>query len=152
MEALTTDRMPTRQEINAYGEAARKIYEPFRSKLEAEHWGKYITIHPVNGDYAISRSHDAALNKMKKNILKWYFIPLESVIALLCILAGAALQMGNGREGTAMIKGKIKISLSNDEEPAIGTLLMQDSIVTLNFGTNKLTIEEYAKFKSNKRR
>jgi len=66
MEALTTDRLPTRQEINAYGEAARKIYEPFRSKLEAEHWGKYITIHPVNGDYAISRSHDAALNKMKK--------------------------------------------------------------------------------------
>jgi len=43
---------------------------------------------------------------------------------------------------------KIKISLSNDEEPAIGTLLMQDSIVTLNFGTNKLTIEEYAKFKT----
>jgi len=29
---------------------------------------------------------------------------------------------------------------------------MQDSIVTLNFGANKLTIEEYAKFNSNKRR
>jgi len=66
MEALTTDRMPTRQEINAYGEAARKIYEPFRSKLEAEHWGKYITINPVNGDYAIGRSLEAADNKLRK--------------------------------------------------------------------------------------
>lgn len=66
MEALTTDRLPTRQEIDAYGDAAEKIYEPLRPQLEAEHWGKYITIYPVNGDYAIGRTHRAALKKMQK--------------------------------------------------------------------------------------
>jgi hypothetical protein len=66
MEALTTDRLPTRKEIDAYGAAAEKIYQPLRSKLEAKHWGKYITIFPLNGDYAISRSHRAALKKMQK--------------------------------------------------------------------------------------
>jgi len=66
MEALTTDRLPTRREIDAYGEAAERIYEPLREKLEAEHWGKYITIYPVNGDYAIARTHRAAVKKMQK--------------------------------------------------------------------------------------
>lgn len=66
MEALTIDRLPSRQEIDAYGAAAEKIYQSLRSKLEAEHWGKYITIFPINGDYAISRSHRAALKKMQK--------------------------------------------------------------------------------------
>ncbi|MDZ7290214.1 MAG: hypothetical protein ONB44_13010 [candidate division KSB1 bacterium] len=66
MEALTTDRLPTREEIDAYGEAADKIYEKLRPQLEAEHWGKYITINPVNGDYAISRTLEAADNKLRK--------------------------------------------------------------------------------------
>lgn len=66
MEALTTDRLPTRKEIDAYGEAAERIYEALRQKLEAEHWGKYIAIHPINGDYAIGRTDDAALNKMRQ--------------------------------------------------------------------------------------
>ncbi len=65
MEALTTDRLPTRQEIDAYGDAAEKIYEPLRPKLEAEHWGKYITIFLVNGDYAIGRTLRASINKMR---------------------------------------------------------------------------------------
>ncbi len=66
MEALTTDRLPTRQEIDAYGAAAEKIYQSLRPKLEAEHWGKYITIHPINGDYELGRTHRAALRKMQK--------------------------------------------------------------------------------------
>ena len=69
MEALTTDRLPTRQEIDAYGDAAEKIYEPLRPELEAKHWGKYITIYPVNGDYAIGRTLEASLNKMRRKYL-----------------------------------------------------------------------------------
>ena len=74
----------------------------------------------------------------------------------------ASLDYANGEKADEPIcharvlwHGKWKrttIALSKDEEPAIGTRLMQDLVVTLNFGTNKLTIEEYAKFKSNKRR
>lgn len=66
MEALTTERLPTRKEIDAYGEAAEKIYEPLRPAMEAKHWGKYITIHPMNGDYAIGRTLDASINKMRR--------------------------------------------------------------------------------------
>jgi hypothetical protein len=66
MEALTTDRLPTRKEIDAYGAAAEKIYAPLRPKLEAEHWGKYIAIHPVTGDYAIGRTLNAADKKLRK--------------------------------------------------------------------------------------
>jgi len=66
MEALTSDRLPTRREIDRYGAAADRFYEKLRPKLEAEHWGKYITIYPVNGDYAIGRTLEAAYNKMSK--------------------------------------------------------------------------------------
>jgi hypothetical protein len=66
MEALTVDRLATREEIDAYGDAAEKIYEPLRPELEAKHWGKYITIHPVTGDYAIGRTLDASLHKMRQ--------------------------------------------------------------------------------------
>jgi hypothetical protein len=58
--------MPTRREIDAYGKAADKIYAPLRPKLEAEHWGKYITIHPVTGDYAIGGTLNAADKKLRK--------------------------------------------------------------------------------------
>jgi hypothetical protein len=66
MEALTTDRLPTRQEIDAYGAAAEKIYEALRPELEAKHWGKYITIHPVTGDYAIGRTLRSSDKKLRK--------------------------------------------------------------------------------------
>jgi hypothetical protein len=66
MEALTTDRLATRQEIDAYGDAAEKIYAPLRPELEAKHWGEYIAIFPVNGDYAIGRTLDAADKKLRK--------------------------------------------------------------------------------------
>lgn len=66
MRALTTDRLPSREEIEAYSAAAEKIYQPLRESLEAEHWGKYITIYPVNGDYAVSRSHRSAVKTMQK--------------------------------------------------------------------------------------
>jgi hypothetical protein len=66
MEALTIDRLPSRREIDAYGDAAEKIYEPLRPELEAKHWGKYITIYPVNGDYALGRTLRASVDKMRK--------------------------------------------------------------------------------------
>jgi len=66
MEALTIDRLPSRQEIDAYGDAAEKIFEPLRPQLEAEHWGKYIAIYPINGDYAIGRTLDAADKKLRQ--------------------------------------------------------------------------------------
>jgi hypothetical protein len=66
MEALTTDRVPTQREIDAYGEAAEKIYEPLRKKLETGHWGEYITIHPLNGDYAVAPMHRAAVEEMRR--------------------------------------------------------------------------------------
>jgi hypothetical protein len=65
-EQTTIDRLPSREEIDAYGAAAEKFYAPLRERLEAEHWGKYVTIYPVNGDYALAHSHRAAVNKMRK--------------------------------------------------------------------------------------
>jgi hypothetical protein len=43
------------------------------------------------------------------------------------------------------------VILSNDEEPAIGTGLLQGSIVTLDFVKNKLTTEEPIRAKRRKR-
>jgi hypothetical protein len=41
--------------------------------------------------------------------------------------------------------------LSNDEEPAVGTKLLQGSIATMDFVKNKLTIVEPAGSKRRKR-
>ncbi len=46
---------------------------------------------------------------------------------------------------------KIKVVLSHDEEPAIGTHLMQGSSVTLNFVKKTLNIEDLTKMKHKKR-
>jgi len=74
MEALTTDRLPSRQEIDAYGAAAEKIYQSLPPELEARHWGKYITIHPVNGDYAIGRTLRSSDKKLRKKYLEVAFV------------------------------------------------------------------------------
>ena len=66
MQTLTTDRIPTREERNAYGEAARAIYESMREELEEKHWGEYIVIHPVIGDYAIAADEDEGLEQMRR--------------------------------------------------------------------------------------
>lgn len=44
----------------------------------------------------------------------------------------------------------IKVVLSNDEEPAIGTHLLQGSIVTMDFVKNRLTIKELSGLKRRK--
>jgi len=74
MQALTTDRLATRQEIDAYGAAAEKIYEPLRPSLEATQWGKYITIFPVNGDYAIGRTLRSADKKLRQKYPEVSFV------------------------------------------------------------------------------
>ena len=45
----------------------------------------------------------------------------------------------------------VEVILSNDEEPAIGTGLLQGSVVTMDFVKNKLTIAEPAGSKRRKR-
>jgi hypothetical protein len=64
-QTLTTDRIPTREEREAYGQAARDIYESLREPLERDHWGEFIVIHPGNGDYAVDADEEKALEKMR---------------------------------------------------------------------------------------
>jgi predicted aspartyl protease len=45
----------------------------------------------------------------------------------------------------------IKVVLSNDEEPAVGTHLLQGSVATLDFVKNRLAIEEPIRAKRRKR-
>jgi predicted aspartyl protease len=45
---------------------------------------------------------------------------------------------------------EFEVVFSNDEEPAVGTHLLQDSVVTLNFGKNTLTVEELSGLKHRK--
>ncbi len=65
MQTLTTNRIPTREEREAYGDAARAIYENFRETLEEKHWGEYIVIHPGTGDYEIAVDDEEALERMR---------------------------------------------------------------------------------------
>ena len=57
--------------------------------------------------------------------------------------------------GTGMRKGigwkDIEVILSNDEEPAIGTQLLQGSVVTMDFVKNKLMVKESSSSKSRKK-
>jgi hypothetical protein len=65
MQTLTTNRIPTREEREAYGQAARAIYESLRERLEKDHWGEYMVIHPGNGDYIVSADEEEALEQMR---------------------------------------------------------------------------------------
>lgn len=63
--ATTTKNLPSREQRAEIGKKARAFYEPLREKLEKEHWGEYVTIHPENGDYAISPNHWDAVKQMR---------------------------------------------------------------------------------------
>jgi len=65
MTTITTKNLPSREERAEIGRKAKAIYEPLREKLETEHWGEYITIHPEIGDYAISPNHWDAVKEMR---------------------------------------------------------------------------------------
>ncbi len=65
MQTLTTNRIPTREEREAYGDAARAVYENLREPLEEKHWGEYIVIHPGNGEYEIAAEEEDALERMR---------------------------------------------------------------------------------------
>ena len=62
---VLTPKIPSREQRAEIGKKARAFYEPLREKLETEHWGEYITIHPENGDYAVSPNHWDAVNAMR---------------------------------------------------------------------------------------
>lgn len=65
MQTLTTNRIPTREEREAYGQTARAIYESVREQLEKDHWGEYTVIHPGNGGYIVSADEEEALEQMR---------------------------------------------------------------------------------------
>lgn len=65
MATISTKNLPSREERREIGKKARIFYEPLRDKLEKENWGEYITIHPENGDYAISPVHWDAVKEMR---------------------------------------------------------------------------------------
>ncbi len=65
MATMTLNKLPTRDQRAELSKKARAFYEPLREKLEKEHWGKYITIHPETGDYAVSSNHWDAVNEMR---------------------------------------------------------------------------------------
>ena len=65
MQTLTTDRFPSREEREIYGQAARAIYETLRESLEKKHWGEYIVIYPGNGDFLVDPDEDHALELMR---------------------------------------------------------------------------------------
>ncbi|MCI0694391.1 DUF2489 domain-containing protein [candidate division KSB1 bacterium] len=60
----TLKDLPTREQREELSKKARAFYEPLREQLEKEHWGEYITIHPGNGDYAVSPNHWEAVKAM----------------------------------------------------------------------------------------
>lgn len=64
MATQALKNLPTREERTALAQKARAFYEPLRAKLEQEHWGEYITIHPETGDYALSPVHWEAVKQM----------------------------------------------------------------------------------------
>jgi glutamate formiminotransferase len=66
MTMQTTKNLPTREQLAELSRKARAFYEPLREKLEKEHWGEYITIHPETGDHAISSNHGNAVKEMRE--------------------------------------------------------------------------------------
>ena len=66
MTMQATKKLPTREQLAELSRKARMFYEPLREKLEKEHWGEYITIHPETGDYAISPNHWNAVKEMRE--------------------------------------------------------------------------------------
>jgi len=62
----TTKNLPSREQLGELSRKARTFYEPLREKLEKEHWGEYITIHPETGDHAISPNHWNAVKEMRE--------------------------------------------------------------------------------------
>jgi len=65
MATATAKNLPSREQRAEIGKKARAFYEPLREKLEEEHWGEYVTLHPENGDYAISSNHWDAVKQMR---------------------------------------------------------------------------------------
>lgn len=65
MPILTETTMPSREKMQEVARKAQKYYKQIRKKLEEEHWGEIVVIHPENGDYAVAREHRDAVDEMK---------------------------------------------------------------------------------------
>ncbi len=64
MPTQTLNSLPSREAREELAQRAQAFYEPLRERLEKEHGGDYITIHPDNGDYAVSPIHWEAVKAM----------------------------------------------------------------------------------------
>ncbi|MFQ5633651.1 MAG: hypothetical protein ACE5I1_33215 [bacterium] len=65
MPILTEETMPSREKMEEIARKAQAHYNKFRKKLEKEHWGEFVVIHPDNGDFAIADEHWEAVDEMQ---------------------------------------------------------------------------------------
>lgn len=65
MTILTNEKIPSRTDLKTYSKQTRLIYENLKQKLEQEHWGEYVVINPMNGDYFIGVDRSEVLAKAK---------------------------------------------------------------------------------------
>jgi hypothetical protein len=85
-----------------------------REKLEKEHWGEYITIHPVNGDYAVTPTHRAAVEEMRRKYSGVAFFTFRIGYQAVVHFGGSGVV-----DGSIMTKDFVKIR-SPYENPSDG--------------------------------
>ena len=54
-------------------ELGDQLYEQYGKPLEAEHWGKYLAVHP-DGQYVLDADREAAHNRALDELGKGYFL------------------------------------------------------------------------------
>jgi len=116
-----------------------KIENGLHPKVWVELAGKpacknFLTLIDTGFDLSVALHHqDAALLGLKIKKYLWItYANGERVYEPVCF--ARVLWHGKWKE--------IEVVLSNDEEPAIGTGLLQGSVVTMDFVKNKLSIRE----------
>ena len=98
-KTLTTERIPTRDERKAYGQAARRVYESIRDQIEKEHCGEYMVVHPGNGDYFIDQDEQAALDRMKEKYPNVLFFTIRIGFRAIYHFGGSGLSDGQRPAG-----------------------------------------------------
>ena len=55
-------------------ELGDRLYEQYGKPLEAEHWGKYLAVHPDGGRFVLDADREAAHNRALNELGKGYFL------------------------------------------------------------------------------
>lgn len=125
-----------------------KIENGLHPKVRAELAGKsafkkFLTLIDTGFDLSVALHHEeAALLGLKIKKYVWInYADGERVYEPIC--PARILWHGKWKN--------VEVILSNDEEPAIGTGLLQGPVVTMDFVKNKLAIEEPIRAKRRKR-